>query len=324
MRKFEMVAVFFAKLRKFFVSLQKIAMQPNSQDSARKGIRQAIVSVLVNTALFALKFWAGVVSGSVALIADAWHTLSDSVTSLIVIAGIKLSRKKPTASHPFGYGRWEQITALVCGFILAVVAYEFFMDAIDRLKNDKAADFGLIAIMVTAFSILVKECLAQYAFWVYRKTGFVTMKAEGWHHRSDALSSIPVLIGIFIARMFGETFWWMDGVLGIIVALSLAWASYEIIKSAIGKLLGEQISTELESEIKAHIREHFGDYYTHHYHIHSYGDVRELTFHLHVDGNETVEESHQLATKIEHSLKSRFYLECTIHIEPMADKTSES
>jgi len=291
-------------------------MHESTQNNAQKGIMQAIVSVVVNTFLAVLKFWAGTVSGSVALIADAWHTFSDSITSLIVIAGIKLSRKKPTASHPFGYGRWEQITALVCGFILAVVAYEFVMDSIDRLKQQKPANFGMIAVIVIAFSILVKESLAQYAFWVHRKTGLVTMKAEGWHHRSDALSSIPVLIGILIVKIFGTTVWWMDGVLGIIVALCLAWASYEIIKSAINKLLGEQISTELENEIKTYIHEYFGNYYTHHYHIHSYGDVRELTFHLHVDGNETVEESHQLATKIEKALQSHFHLECTIHIEP--------
>jgi cation diffusion facilitator family transporter len=287
-------------------------------NSAQKGIRQAIVSVVVNTVLFALKFWAGVVSGSVALIADAWHTLSDSITSVIVIVGIKLSRKKPTVSHPFGYGRWEQITALVCGFILAVVAYEFTMDSFDRLKHNTAANFGLVAIIVTAIAIVVKESLAQYAFWVYRKTGLVTMKAEGWHHRSDALSSIPVLIGIFI----GKYFWWMDGVLGIIVALSLFWASYEIIKSAIVKLLGERISKELENEIKAYICEKFGDYYTHHYHIHCYGEARELTLHLHVDGDETVSDSHELVTKIEHALKQKFHLECTIHIEPINKTTS--
>jgi cation diffusion facilitator family transporter len=287
-------------------------MHTTAQDSAKKGIQQAIISVVINAGLFCVKFWAGVVSGSVALIADAWHTLSDSATSVIVIAGIKLSRKKPSASHPFGYGRWEQIAALVCGFILAVVAYEFTMDAIDRLKHNTAANFGMLAIVVTSVSILVKESLAQYAFWVYRKTGLLTMKAEGWHHRSDALSSIPVLIGIF----FGRHFWWMDAVLGIIVALSLFWASYEIIKSAINKLLGEQIPQELEQKIKAYIQEYFGDYYTHHYHIHPYGDHRELTFHLHVNGNETVEQSHELASKIERALKEQFHLECTIHIEP--------
>jgi len=290
--------------------------QVTGQEAARKGILKATVSVVVNTLLFVLKFWAGVVSGSVALIADAWHTLSDSATSLVVLVGIKLSRKKPTQSHPFGFGRWEQITALICGFILAVVAYQFTLDAIGRLRDNTGANFGIIAIVVTLFSILVKEGLAQYAFWVYRKTGFVTMKAEGWHHRSDALSSIPVLLGVFVAKFWGDTLWWMDGVLGIVVAMSLFYVSFEIIKSSITKLLGEQIPAKLESDIKTYIHENFGHYYTHHYHIHSYGDVRELTFHLHVDGNDTVEKSHQLATDIEQALKAEFHLECTIHIEP--------
>ena len=291
-------------------------MYIRAKDSSKMGIKQAVVSVIVNLVLFFVKLWAGVVSGSLALIADAWHTLSDSITSVVVIIGIKLSRKKPTASHPFGYGRWELITALICGIILAVVAYEFTTDAIERLKTQKAANFGLIAIVVTSISIAVKEILAQYAFWVYRKTGLLTMKAEGWHHRSDALSSIPVLVGILIGRYFGEQFWWMDAVLGIIVAMSLVWASYEIIKSAIKRLLGEKIPPELEQQIKTYICENFGDYYTHHFHIHPYGEHRELTFHLHVDGNETVEQSHRLATQIEHALKEHFHLESTIHIEP--------
>ena len=284
-----------------------------SHDSSKKGIRQGIVSIITNTILFAIKFWAGVVSGSVALIADAWHTLSDSLSSIIAIVGIKLARRKPTAAHPFGYGRWEQIAAMIIGFMLAVVAYEFLMGAIGRLQNQTAAQFGTLAIVVTVGSILAKEGLAQYAFWVYRKTGLLTQKADAWHHRSDAISSVVVLIGI----LFASNFWWIDGALGMAVALMLFGVSYDIIKSSIIKLLGEKIHPELEAEIEAYIRQNFGDYHTHHYHIHPYGDHRELTFHLRINGNETVEKSHQLATQIELALKEKFHLESTIHIEPI-------
>jgi len=290
-------------------------MYTRTHKSAQKGIRQCIVSVIVNAALFGVKFWAGVVSGSLALIADAWHTLSDSVTSIVVLIGINLSRRKPTTSQPFGYGRWEQIVALICGLILAIVGYEFIKDAIGRLGEQTGANFGTLAIVVICVSIAVKEILAQYAFHVYRQTGLLTMKAEGWHHRSDAISSVPVLVGIFIGKYFDQL-WWIDAVLGIAIALALFWASYQIIKSAIVKLLGERVSEEMENNIKAFISQNFGDYHTHHYHIHPYGDHRELTFHLHVDGDETVKKSHQLATQIEIALKEEFHLECTIHIEP--------
>ncbi len=285
----------------------------HSLDSSQKGIRQAIISIIVNTFLFAVKLWAGLISGSLALITDAWHTLSDSLSSIIVIIGIKLSKRKPTVKHPFGYGRWEQIAAMFIGFMLMIIAYEFFMEAIERLQNHTSAHFGTLAIVVTIISIVVKESLAQYSFWVYRQTGLLTMKADGWHHRSDAISSVVVLVGIFLGRYI----WWIDAVLGIIVALMLVSVSFEIIKSAVAKLLGEKVPLELENEIKAYISQYFGDYHTHHYHIHFYGDHRELTFHLHVDGHTTVEHSHQLATQIEIALKQHFHLDTTIHIEPV-------
>jgi cation diffusion facilitator family transporter len=253
------------------------------------------------------------VSGSLALISDAWHTLSDSLSSIVVIIGLKLSRRKPTTKHPFGFGRWEQIAAMFVGIMLAVVAYEFFVDAIGRLQNHQSAQFGTVAIVVTIISIIVKEGLAQYAFWVYRQTGLLTMKADGWHHRSDAISSVVVLIGIFVGRHI----WWIDAVLGIIVALMLVGVCIEIVKSSVAKLLGETVPKELEDEITAYICEHFGDYHTDHYHIHFYGDHRELTFHLHVNGSDTVDGSHQLATQIEDAIQEHFHLESTIHIEPI-------
>ncbi len=287
-------------------------MHKHTHSASQKGIRQAVVSIFVNTFLAAIKFWAGIVSGSLALITDAWHTLSDSLSSIVVIVGIRLSRRKPTNKHPFGFGRWEQIAAMIIGFMLLIVAYEFFLEAIDRLQNHESAHFGTLAIVVTVVSIVVKEGLALYAFWVYRKTGLLTMKADGWHHRSDAISSVIVLLGIFI----GKYIWWIDAVLGIIVALMLVSVCVEIFKSAIAELLGTKVPDRLKNEIRYYISKHFGDYHTHHYHIHFYGSHREITFHLHVDGDETVENSHRLATQIEQSLKEQFHLECTIHIEP--------
>lgn len=92
-------------------------------EKTRAGYLEGIVSVIVNSILFALKFWAGVVTGSIALTADAWHTLSDSLSSIVVIVAVKLSSKKPDAKHPFGHGRWEQVAALFIAFLLGVIAF---------------------------------------------------------------------------------------------------------------------------------------------------------------------------------------------------------
>ena len=144
------------------------------------------ISIGVNILLFALKFWAGIVSGSVAIVADAWHTLTDSISSVIVIIGVKVSKKPPDKHHPFGHGRAELIATLFIALFLGWVAIHFATESLERLKNHELADYGIVAIIVTIVSVVLKEALARYAFWVGRKTGFKSMKADGWHHRTDS------------------------------------------------------------------------------------------------------------------------------------------
>ncbi|MGC9330606.1 MAG: cation diffusion facilitator family transporter [Bacteroidales bacterium] len=282
-------------------------------DRNKAGYKEGVVSILVNTGLFGLKLWAGIMSGSIALTADAWHTLSDSLSSIIVIFGIKLSSKKPDKAHPFGHGRWEQIASIFIGFLLALIAYNFLKDAILQLQTKESANFGTVAIVVTGISILGKEGLAQYAFYIGKKTGNLSVKADGWHHRTDALSSVIILIGIF----FTDRFWWIDSVLGIAVTLMLFYAAYKIIKDAINKILGEKPSKELIGKIETLIKSNFNEnVYPHHYHIHNYVNNQELTFHIKVDNEMDVLSAHKIATNIENLIKEELFITATIHIEP--------
>ena len=167
--------------------------------NSKLGYQEGVVSVILNLLLFVLKYYAGIVSASVALIADAWHTLSDSLTSLMVIIGIRLSTRKPDKEHPFGHGRWEQISAIIIALLLVMVGIEFIRDSIAKFTAHEFARFGAWAYVATILSIVVKEGLAQYAFRIARITGNSSVKADGWHHRSDALSSVVVLAGIFLS-----------------------------------------------------------------------------------------------------------------------------
>jgi cation diffusion facilitator family transporter len=280
----------------------------------KAGYTEGIVSILVNSGLFGLKIWAGTVSGSVALIADAWHTLSDSMSSVIVIFGVKLSSKKPDKQHPFGHGRWEQIAAIFIGFLLSLIAYDFLKDSINQFKSIKEAHFGTLAVVVTIVSILVKEGLARYAFYIGKKTENLSVKADGWHHRTDALSSVIVLAGIF----FSKRFWWMDSILGLIISIMLFYAAYEIIKDAINKLLGEKPSQELIEKIEQIIRSlHQKNVYPHHYHIHNYVSSQELTFHIKVENKMNISAAHKIATDIENKINNELNIIATVHIEPM-------
>jgi len=283
-------------------------------------IFEGTVSVIVNTVLFALKFWAGMVTGSLALIADAWHTLSDSLSSVFIIFAVKLSSKKADREHPFGHGRWEHISSIFVAVFLGIVAFDFFEKSVIRFRNKEAVEYGTLAIVVTIISIIVKELLAQFAFYYGRKTDNTVVKADGWHHRSDALSSVIVLAGIISTLVFGEKFWWMDSVLGLLVALAIFYATIKILKEAITKLLGEEPDEDLVNKITERVKAvYHDDLRIHHFHIHNYVLHKELTLHIKLDKNMTIEKSHEIATTIENMIETDFGITTTIHTEPIED-----
>ncbi len=271
------------------------------------------ISIIINTLLFILKYWAGIVSSSIAIMADAWHTLSDSISSVILIIGVKISNKPADKEHPFGHGRAELIASVIIGVILALIGFDFFINSLEKIKNKEKAAYGAIAIIATVISIVSKELLAQYAFWAGRKTKLKSLKADAWHHRSDAISSVVVLAGIFL----GKYYWWIDGALGIIVALLIFYAAYEILKEGISPLIGETPDGELIDKIKK-ISNRVANKETdiHHVHIHTYGNHTEITFHIKLPKDYVFEKVHNIATEIEATIKEELGIEATIHMEP--------
>ena len=280
-------------------------------------IWEGIISVVVNAALFAVKFWAGLTTGSIALIADAWHTLSDSLTSVFVAFSVKLQSKKADKEHPFGHGRWEQISSIFVAVVLGIIGYDFLINSIDRFRNRESVVYGTIAIVVTIVSIVVKEVLAQIAFYIGRKTDNAIVKADGWHHRSDSLSSVVVLIGILVTK-FTVDFWWMDSVLGMFCAAAIFYAAFSIMKESISKILGEEPTQDLTDKINNEIKLIYqGNFNIHHLHLHNYISQKELTLHLRLDKNMTNENCHKVATLVEKMILKNFDMVATIHIEPL-------
>lgn len=282
--------------------------------------REGWLSIFVNLSLFVLKYWAGMVSGSLALIADAWHTLTDSVSSVIVLVGGLVSRKPADREHPFGHGRVEHISAIIIGVLLAIVAFDFVVGAIEKFKNHEIATFGTVAWIVTIVSIISKEAMAQYAFRAARITQSSILKADGWHHRTDALSSLIILFGIFI----GNYFWWIDSVLSFIVALMIGWASYEILSKEIKALLGVKPSEELLKNIKKTGEKVCKmEIHLHHIHIHDYGNHTELSCHIKLPPEMSLVEAHKICTKVEKAINKEFGFVATIHPEPLSGKPFE-
>lgn len=276
--------------------------------------REGWLSIIGNILLFGLKYWAGIATGSLALIADAWHTLSDSVSSVIVLIGGKISRKPADHEHPFGHGRAEHIASIIIGLLLAVIAFDFIVSAIDKLSSHEQTTFGTIAWVVTIVSILGKEAMAQYAFFAARKTSSSILKADAWHHRTDALSSVIILMGI----AFGKQFWWTDAILSFIVALMIGWASYQILSSEIKSLLGQSPSEELLASIQNKTQKEFRrPLHLHHIHMHTYGRHTEMSCHIKLPGNMSLDEAHEICTRVEEVLMKEFGYVTTVHAEPL-------
>jgi len=270
-------------------------------------------SIFGNAALGAFKIYVAVISNSSAIMADAFHTLSDSVTSVIFLAGLKFSKRCPDSKHPFGHGRYELIAALVIGVLLAVVAFDFGMEGVHRLTEHKAAEYGALAYWAMILTIVIKEAMAQFSFMVARRACMTSLKADGIHHRSDALSSLVILVGL----LAGSRFWWLDGVLSILVAVMILWSAVEVMRTAISPLLGEEPPPEMIAKIVEICRILSGrPVEEHHFHMHRYGAHCELTFHIRLPGEWSLETVHGIAENIQDAVREALNIEATIHVEP--------
>jgi cation diffusion facilitator family transporter len=284
--------------------------------SASLAYLEGWLSIVINVLLFGLKYWAGIVTHSVAIIADAWHSLSDSLSSIVLLVGVKTAAKPADKRHPFGHGRAELIASVIIGVLLAIVGFNFITEAISKLSKHETADFGTLAIIVIVVSVVLKEGIARFSFWASRQTGSQVLRADGWHHRSDAISSLVILIGIFL----GKYFWWIDGVMGVLIAILILYAAFDILKEGISPLLGERPDEELVSRIKE-IAERAAPnaIHVHHIHVHQYGRHRELTFHIYLDGTMSLNDSHAIADTIETAIREELDMEATIHVDPFEE-----
>ncbi len=272
------------------------------------------LSIGVNVTLFIVKYWVGMATGSVAIMADAWHTLSDSLTSVIVLIGAKISAKCPDEEHPFGHGRAELVASIIIGVLLAIVAFNFLVEAISKLYYRESASFNTTAVVIFLASVIVKEGMAQFSIRVGKKYDSKSLIADGWHHRSDAIASALIVAGIYA----GKYFWWIDGILGVVVALLIFYATFEILKQSINPLIGEKPDREIIQNVHQIADRLINNKYDiHHVHIHRYGSNTELTFHIQFQFSVSFQSAHEIANLLEKALRDELAIEATIHYEPL-------
>jgi len=283
-------------------------------EKAQKKIKLiAFVSISVNILLFLLKIWVGVISNSIAILADAWHTLSDSITSVILFISVKLSEKPPDKKHPFGHGRYDLIASLIINVLLISVGIHFFQKSFNRLHSEEFFEKNFFTVIVITSSVIIKEIMAMWAISSGKKLKSSALTADGWHHRSDAITSFVLLINLFLINKYP----WIDGVLGIIISCIIIFAAFYILKNTISSFIGEDINEKYKNKIIDRIHTISNQKLNaHHFHLHEYGTHKELTFHINLPGDIKLEKAHAVASNIERDLKNEFNMEVTIHLEP--------
>lgn len=277
------------------------------------GYVEGWLSVLANTSLFIVKYITGVMFNSIAIIADAIHTLSDSLTSIIVIISFWAAYRPPDKEHPFGHGRTEQVGSIVIGTLLAVVGWEFCIRSYDKLINKQSMTFNWLLIAVLLTSALVKELLARFSLKLSVRYDSKSLAADAWHHRSDAIASALIAV----AALLGRDVWWVDGVLGISVSILIIYVAVKVIYDSSKEILGYAPTPDLERDIVNVVTSISKDVKdVHHIHIHKYGEHIEVTLHIRLPPNTKLLDAHEIASKVERELKMKYGWEVTVHIEP--------
>lgn len=287
-----------------------------------------LFGAVLNFFLVILKFFAGIWGNSSVLVADAVHSLSDFVTDLVVIVGARYWERPADEEHPYGHAKLETIVTLFIGAALMVVGGKLISGAISTLHamiTDPAylhVAPGTIALVAAGVSIVVKEFLYQITAKTGQKIHSSAVVANAWHHRTDALSSIPAALAVGCCLLWGDRYAFLDPVATVLVGGMIFYAAWMIIYPTFGTLMDAGASQESVRKIEAIVKAIPGASNPHRIRTRSMGQGFDVDLHVWVDGNTTVYASHSLAHTIENQLKvasDLHILEVIVHIEPIGE-----
>ncbi len=280
-------------------------------------IRTTYFSIIGNTSLALIKGLAGVFGNSYALIADAIESTADIFSSLMVLVGLKYAKRPADKNHPYGHGKIEPlITFLVVAFLVTsatVIAYESIQNIQIPHKTPKPW-----TLLVLGGIILWKEISFRVVIRKSRQTNSSSLKADAWHHRSDAITSIMAFIGITIALIFGEGYETADDWAALLASALILYNSYLIFRPALGEIMDEHLYDDLLEEIRKESLEVEGILKTGKCYIRKAGMKYHVDLHATVKGEISVREGHELAHNLKDYLKEKMpnLDHVLIHIEP--------
>ena len=294
----------------------------NSEDISNEKVRGkyiflgGIVGILSNLLLFLIKLSVGLITSSIAIMADAFNNLSDAGSSIITIVGFKLSDKPADAEHPFGHGRMEYISALIVSFMVMLVGFEFVKSSVERIFNPIKIEFETIPFVLLLISILIKLWLSHFNKFIGNKIDSSALKAASTDALGDVFTSSSVAISFLVSKF---TSFPIDGYLGTLVALFILYSGFSLTKETLNPLLGEAPDPELVQKIKNMVLSYDKITGVHDLIIHNYGPCRCMaSIHAEVPSNISIMEIHEIIDKAEREISEKLKIYLVIHMDPIA------
>ena len=275
-----------------------------------------------NVLLFAGKLIAGMLSGSVAIVSDAFNNLSDAGSSIISLVGFKLSSKKSDPQHPFGHGRLEYISGLCVSFLIILMGVELGKASIKKIIEPAQVKFSLLTAAILAASILVKLYMALYNSRIGKRLNAVTMKAMAKDSLSDAVATSVVLMSMIVAKLADIA---IDGYCGVVVAAFILFTGITAARDTISPLLGQKPDSEFIEEVMRIVNAHKEIIGTHDLVVHDYGPGRlMITLHAEVDADMDILVAHDAVDNIENELREKLGCSAVVHMDPIVTDDVET
>lgn len=303
--------------------LSKIFIRGKEGSAKRKayGTLCSIVGILLNVFLFAGKYFAGIISGSVAITADAFNNLSDAGSSFITLVGFLFAGKKPDPDHPFGHGRFEYISGFVVSIAILLMGFELLRSSVDKIIHPKPVDTSTLTMVILLVSIAVKLYMAFYNRSVGRKIGSAAMEATAIDSLSDSVATTVVLLAMLVMRFAGIN---IDGVCGVLVAVFILYAGIRAAKETLDPLMGLAPDKEFVEQVEQIVMSHDMVKGIHDLVVHDYGPGRSMiSLHAEVPGDHDIFEIHDLIDRIERELDEKLVCEAVIHMDPIETDNEE-
>lgn len=295
---------------------------PRDQEATAPAVRQAygtlcgVVGIFLNLLLFAGKFFAGTISGSVAITADAFNNLADSGSSVVTLLGFKLANMKPDPEHPFGHGRMEYVSGLVVSALILLMGFELGKTSLEKILHPQTVEFSWLTAGILIASVAVKLYMSLYNRRIGKKINSTAMIATAADCLSDSMSTVAVLVATFVGYFFQ---WKIDGWVGILVAALILWAGYNAAKDTISPLMGQAPDAELVQQIEETVMSFAPIHGIHDLIVHDYGPGRMMiTLHAEVPSAGDLLDMHDAIDLAERALQEKFLCHATIHLDPVA------